>query len=236
MIKLSRRKTMLVFFFLLLLIISLKNHESIFSPVFSGKISGHIVLDAGHGFPDGGAVGSMGTIECSLNIKIANKVQKLLEKSGYKVTMTRTGEDSLSSEEKAIAQRKKEDMQNRLKIISDSNCDIFVSIHMNKFTQPRYNGAQVLYSSKFSQSQTLAQCIQAELHKIPENKTKRSIIKAPESIFLMKKAPIPAVIVECGFLSNYDEEKLLQNKDYQKALAQAISRGIIIYYEGIETK
>ena len=103
---------------------------------------------------------------------------------------------------------------------------------MNKFSDSKYSGAQVIYSGNFPESENLASLIQNQLCLFEENKSKRSHLKAPGSIFLLKNAKIPAVIVECGFLSNFEEEELLGNKKYQKKLAGAISKGIQKYYSG----
>ena len=218
MIFIPRRK--LVIFMLFTCIFALStfiiHHRS--TNVFSDKLTKRIIIDAGHGIPDGVAIGANGTVESTLNIKIAKKIE-------------RTDEDSINTEGKTTASRKRSDMYTRLKIINSSDADMFVSIHMNKFTDPVYRGAQVLYSGNFKESELLAALIQKELHNLSDNKSKRSHLKAPSGIFLLKNAKIPAVIVECGFLSNYEEEKLLNTKEYQKELAKAIAKGIENYYE-----
>ena len=231
MIFIPRRKLVIfVIFISMLSFITLSiHHES--SDVFTGKVTKCIVLDAGHGLPDGGAIGMTGTIESTLNLEIAKKVKKILEKQGYKVIMTRNDENSIYSKGESIAEKKKNDMNKRLEIINSSDADMFISIHMNKFTSSNYRGAQVIYSGNFKESETLAMLIQNELHLVPDNKSKRAPLKAPEGIFLLKKASIPAVIVECGFLSNFDEEKLLCTQKHQKALADAIAKGVKNYYE-----
>lgn len=231
MIFIVRRKAviLMIFTFIFALSTFLLHHQS--TNVFSGELTGRIVVDGGHGLPDGGAIGANGTIESTLNIKIAKLVQKSLSKKGYSVIMTRTGEDAITGESETISARKKSDMHKRLKIINSSKADMFVSIHMNKFPDSRYRGAQVLYSGNFGESALLAGMLQKELHSLPDNKSKRTHLKAPDGIFLLKNAQIPAVIVECGFLSNYDEEKLLNTAEYQKQLAKAIVRGIESYYE-----
>lgn len=231
MIFIPRRKIIVFTIFIAMLaFLSLTLHHQS-SGVFSGKITKRIVLDAGHGLPDGGAIGATGTIESELNIKIAKKVQKLLKKKGYDVIMTREDENSICEDKKGISLRKKIDMQKRLEIINSSGADMFVSIHMNKFSSSSYCGAQVIYSGNYIESETLAGLIQKELHTLPDNKSKRAHLKAPSGIFLLKNAQIPAVIVECGFLSNFDEEKLLCTEKYQNALAKAIAKGIENYYE-----
>jgi len=234
MIFIPRRKIviLLIFtFFLSLPAIFIHIHSK---DVFSEKLTGTVIIDAGHGLPDGGAVGALGTVESSLNLSIAKGIQKNLEKKGYNVIMTREDENSLSDESGNISEKKKKDMRKRLEVINTTGADMFVSIHMNKFTDSRYKGAQVLYSGNFAESEKLAFLIQKRLHSLKENESQRSHMKAPAGLFLLKNAQIPAVLVECGFLSNYDEEKLLNTVKYRKALAKAITKGIEDYYKGEE--
>ncbi|MGN1097981.1 MAG: N-acetylmuramoyl-L-alanine amidase [Clostridia bacterium] len=204
-------------------------------PIFSKSNGRIIVLDAGHGDPDGGAVGATGTVESTLNLAVAKKLQKQLESRGYTVIMTRETESGIHTEKsKTIREKKKEDMYNRLDIINSSGADLFISIHMNLFRTEKYHGAEVLYSDKFENSLLLAELIQAELVAIdPENQT-RTVKKSDGDILLLRQSEIPAVLVECGFLSNIEEEKLLKNKKYQERLACAICDGIVEYYRSIQ--
>lgn len=185
-----------------------------------------IIIDPGHGAPDGGAVSKAGTIESTLNIQISKKIQEELTERGYKVVMTRTDENGLDKKKKA-------DMNMRLDIMTNTPADMFVSIHINKFHQSKYRGAETLYSSNFMQSTLLAQMIMDKIKLIDPTHQTRSIKEADKSLFLMKNATLPAVIVECGFLSNPDEEKLLKDPEYQERLACAICDGIIEYYNNI---
>ncbi len=230
MIIVSRRKLAVFFLFVLLAGIASFSLNYDTTEVFSGKSTGRIIIDAGHGYPDGGAIGITGTVESNLNLKIALYLQKALIKKGYTVIMTRSDENCLSDEGKTIAERKRSDMHKRLEIINNSDADMFVSIHINKFSDSRYRGAQVIYSGNYVQSELLASSIQAELCKLPDNKSKRKETQAPKSIFLLKNADIPAVIVECGFSSNFSEEQLLLTDKYQQELAKAITSGIEDYY------
>lgn len=206
-------------------------------PIFSRSNGRIIVLDAGHGDPDGGAVSRRGTVESGLNLDVAKRLKKQLESRGYKVIMTREDENGLQTEgSKSIRAKKKEDMNKRLEIANGSGADLFVSIHMNLFESEKYRGAEVLYSDKFENSLLLAELIQAELTAIdPENQT-RSAKKADGGIFLLKNAEIPAVLVECGFLSNPEEEKLLKTATYRERLAGAICDGIVEYYRSIQER
>ena len=230
MIFVPRRKIVVfaVFIVIVSFTVAMLHHES--ADVFGGEITKCIVLDAGHGLPDGGAIGMTGTVESVINLEITKMTKDILEKKGYKVIMTREDENSIYAEGENIAEKKKSDMRKRLEIINSSDADMFVSIHMNKFPSSKYCGAQVIYSGNFKESEELAMFIQRELHNIPENKSKREHLKAPDGIFLLKKADLPAVIVECGFLSNFDEEKLLNTEKYQKKLSEAIAKGIENYY------
>jgi len=234
MIVIPYRKLVVLFLFAVLFAVSLGTYKSGEKAVFSGSVTKVIVVDAGHGLPDGGAVGMMGTIESELNIKIAKLLCEELTKKGYSVIMTREDENTIAQIEGSIGEKKKTDMNKRIDIINSSNADMLISIHMNKFTDSRYCGAQVMYSGNFPESQTLASSIQKSLNNLPDNISKRTEAKAPKGIFLLKKAQIPAVITECGFLSNYDEEKLLNTEKYQKELANAILLGIEDYYERID--
>lgn len=231
MIFISRRKIVVLSLFITLLIFSELFSSSSQSPVFSQKPVKRIVLDAGHGFPDGGAIGMSGTIESTLNLKIATALKKILVKKGYEVIMTRSDDNSLSDKKGTISEKKQDDMKKRINIINTSGADIFVSIHMNKYSDSRYRGAQVIYSSNFIQSEHLANFVQTKLCTLTDNKSKRTHLSAPKSIFLLKNAEIPAVIVECGFLSNFEEERLLLTKKYQNEIAAAIADGIENYYK-----
>ena len=145
--------------------------------------------------------------------------------------MTREDENGIHSPSaRGIREKKRDDMHKRLEIANESGADLFISIHMNQFSAEKYRGAEVLYSDKFENSLLLAELIQAQLKEIdPENQT-RTVKKADGNIFLLKNAEIPAVLVECGFLSNQAEEKLLKSESYQKKLAVAIADGVEEYY------
>lgn len=218
------RKKVLISFALLAGMLGITICAANLNAKVSSEDSPCIIIDPGHGLPDGGAIGADGTIESTLNLKVSKLIEKSLKKCKFSVIMTR-------SDENAISDIKKEDMQNRLNIMKESGADIFVSIHMNKFTDSKYSGAQVIYSPNDEYSKVLAESIQSELCALEENKQKREIAQSHPNIYLMKNAVIPAVIVECGFLSNVEEEKLLNQSDYQKKLAFAITNGIKNYYK-----
>jgi len=187
-----------------------------------------IVLDAGHGASDGGAVGISGTEEKELNLKIAQRLQKLLEQTGASVVVTR-------SDDSPIADSKREDMHLRKQYKETSDADIFVSIHMNKFSQPQYSGAQVFYAPDES-SRLLGEYIQEDMRQILNPENNRMAKKADSSIYILKSSSVPSVIVECGFLSNPQEERLLNQSDYQDKVAWSIYSGIIKYFDEKEER
>ncbi len=189
-----------------------------------------IIVDAGHGAPDGGAVGVSGTIEKDINLAIAMKLSEVLEGKGFTVIMTRTGDNGIyDAESETIREMKKSDMNARLSIMKNSGADLFVSIHMNSFTQKSANGLHVFYASNHPEVKTLAEEIQSGIYEITGAAT-HAVKTADERLFLMKKPPVPAILVECGFLSNPQEEEKLKSEDYQSRLSWAIADAIDKYY------
>lgn len=184
-----------------------------------GKV---IVIDPGHGGADGGAVGKNGTVEKELNLQVALRLEALLKKTGAKVILTRNGDF-------ALAETKREDMRMRRSVKNGSGADIFVSIHMNKFSQEKYSGAQVFYSAD-DKSKELAEKIQASLKNILDPSNNREA-KVGEGIFLLGEGSVPSVIVECGFLSNEAEEELLKKAEYREKVAWAVYTGIMDYFK-----
>ncbi len=192
--------------------------------------SGVILIDAGHGGFDGGAVADDGTPEKDINLNIAKKLAMFLRFHGYEVIMTRstdTGTELDSS--KPISDRKKSDMYERLRMMEENSDAIFVSIHLNKFTTSSANGAQVFYSPNKDESQKLGLSIQKTIKELIQPENERVIKRGTKSTFLLYKAKVPAVIVECGFLSNKKELDLLKTEEYQNKMAFAICCGILNY-------
>ena len=189
-----------------------------------------IVLDAGHGKPDEGAESSNGTTEAETNLKIALKVQSLLEQSGATVILTRSDENSIYDlDSKTLKQRKISDLKNRVKIGNESSADAFVSIHLNKIPEQKYSGWQTFYKSSDEKSIKLAKSIQTSLNKSIQKENDRVPMKL-DTVYIIKKVEIPISIVECGFLSNPEEEKNLLNDEYQDRLAWGIYSGIMDYF------
>ena len=198
--------------------------------VTTAKTAKTIVIDAGHGAPDGGALSISGAEESALNLDVALSLSECLKKSGHKVIMTRKDENGIFDENaKTTREKKVSDMHTREKIMNESNADLFLSIHMNKFEIAKYSGPQVFYAPHIEQSELLAKCIQASLIADLKPQMEREIKKSDGSIYLLKKAQVPAALIECGFLSNPDEEKLLLTESYRKKMAQSIAKGINTY-------
>lgn len=193
----------------------------------SGKV---VILDAGHGVPDEGAQSSNGTTEAETNLKITLKVQNLLEQTGCTVILTRSDENAIYDlDSKTLKQKKISDIRNRVKIGNSSSADIFVSIHLNKIPQQQYYGWQCFYQSKNEQSQKLAKQLQSNLNEAIQKENKRVAMKL-DNVYIVKHVEIPLSIVECGFLSNPEEEKQLLEDEYQNKLAWGIYNGIIDYF------
>ena len=200
--------------------------ETVSLPV-SGKV---VVVDAGHGVPDEGAEVGDGTTEAQTNLKIALKLQNLLEQSGCTVILTRSDENGIYDlDSKTLKQKKISDIRNRVKIGNESSADIFVSIHLNKIPQEQYDGWQTFYNKNSEQGQKLAKLIQENLNEAIQKDNKRVAAKI-ENIYIINNVEIPTTIVECGFLSNPQEKELLLRDEYQNRLAWGIYNGIIDYF------
>lgn len=179
-----------------------------------------VVIDAGHGGDDPGKIGINDVLEKEINLQIAKEIKKYLEEAGVTVIMTRENDNSLSSS-------KTEDLQRRVEIIDKSKAEIAVSIHQNSFSSETEQGAQVFYYSESEEGIKIAQILQNYLKILdPEN---RREIKENSSYYLLKRTKTPTVIVECGFLSNWEEAEKLKETKYQEEMAQAISEGILAY-------
>ena len=201
---------------------------------FNGKI---IVLDAGHGIPDGGAVSDSGTIEQGLNLDIVMKLQHMLEQSGAHVILTRSDDYAVADNlNQKIRDIKRSDLRYRKSLRDSDGCDAFISIHMNKFEQPRYHGAQVFYSKTPQDSRALGESLQNALIQVADKNNNRVAKQADDSIFILKESFTPSAIVECGFLSNPEEEAKLNTEEYREKIAYAIYNGICNYFDEIKTK
>lgn len=185
-----------------------------------------VVLDAGHGGADPGKIGINGVPEKEVNLQITMLVKQYLEAQDIEVILTRKTDDGLYDED--ASNKKVQDMKRRIDTIEEADPVITVSIHQNSYPEEYVRGAQVFYYSNSVQGQKLAQYVQDSLVERVDPQNRR-LIKPNDSYYLLKKAPTPIIIVECGFLSNSDEAEKLCDPDYQKRLAWAIHMGILQY-------
>lgn len=191
----------------------------------SGKT---IVIDPGHGGPDGGAVGKDNTLEKDISLEVSKKVQDYLQQSGAVVYLTRETDKDLAEEDmKGLAKRKSADIRKRLEFIEEKDPDFFLTIHLNALPSTRWRGAQTFYYPEYEENKHLANMIQAEIVRNMENTTRQAM--AINGIYLLKHAEAPGALVEIGFLSNEAERELLKQEDYQRQMSASIYEGILRY-------
>ncbi len=182
-----------------------------------------IAIDAGHGGWDPGKTGKNGLNEKDINLDIAQKTAAFLEEAGADVYITRTSDS-------ALGESKRSDMKKRIDIIENSKADIMISIHQNSYPSEKAKGAQVFYFRKSEKGHILADCIQKSLIQCLDEKNTRTA-KENNNYYVLKNTDIPSVIIECGFLSNPEEERLLNTEEYRLKTAWAIFDGILTYFE-----
>lgn len=189
-----------------------------------------IIIDAGHGGFDGGASANDGTVEKDINLQISLKTANMLKLYGFNVIMTRESDTGTEDDEtQSIAKRKKSDLYNRLDFMKENPDAIFVSVHLNKFTTSAANGAQVFYTKNYKEAFSLAQSVQQSITKLIQPENTRVVKQGTDSTYLLKNATVPAIIVECGFLSNKSELEKLKTDEYQSQMAFCIVCGILDY-------
>ena len=194
-----------------------------------------VIVDAGHGGMDGGTVASDGTVEKDVNLAIAQRLCTVLGCAGVDTVMTRTGDASIHDPEcTGVRAQKISDIRNRLHIMEETDNSVFVSIHQNHYTEAKYRGTQVFYSRNDDRSESLAQSIQTAVVTLIQPENTRRIKPCGTEIYLLYHAVRPAVMVECGFLSNPDETQLLKSADYQTQIALAVAQGIMNFIESTE--
>lgn len=191
----------------------------------SGKI---ILLDPGHGGPDGGA-GTGKTLEKDIALDITLKVRDLLQQQGALVVMTRdTDKDLADDDTRGYSRRKVEDLKKRLKMINDSDNDLFISIHLNAIPSSRWSGAQTFYAPHHKENAKAAKFIQEELRNNLGNTNRKA--KPINRVYILENAKKPGALVEVGFLSNPAERANLKKESYQQKVAESIYRGIMRYF------
>lgn len=191
-----------------------------------------ILIDPGHGGIDGGAKSKNGTIEKDINLQISLKLRDNLEEKGYKVYMTRDEDEGLYQKGKTVREKKREDLNRRVEMKKETACDIFVSIHQNMFPQSKCYGAQVWYASN-ENSLNLANVVQESIKESVKDNNKRVSKPAAEAYLILRdKYEGASILVECGFLSNLDEESRLKSDSHQNLIVEGISNGIDKYFNG----
>lgn len=201
----------------------------------TGKI---VVIDAGHGGEDPGAVSAYsGAKEKDITLVIAQKAKTMLEEAGYTVVMTRT-EDILNYDDENLSMtaKRRQDLIKRKKMMDESGADIVVSIHLNAFSDTQYHGAQTFYTKESLSSKKLAISLQTALREILEPENEREALLKSEDIIITKNCKVTTAIVECGFLSNQEEEGKLIDEAYQTKIAEAIKAGVDNYFTVIAPK
>lgn len=203
-----------------------------FAEVFSDKDSPKdvvVVIDAGHGGADPGKVGPSGVNEKEINLAIALKLKERLEQDGIQVVMTRETDMGLYTED--AQNKKREDMEARVRLIEEANPDCVISIHQNSFPEESCKGAQMFYYKDSEQSRLLAELLQKSFAEGLQDGNTR-LAKANSDYYLLRKTACPIVIAECGFLSNPTEEALLLTGEYQEKVAEALYQGFLQWWTG----
>ena len=196
------------------------------------KKKGTVIVDAGHGGEDGGAVGVNGVLEKDINLAIALELEKNLKQNNFEVVMIRSSDVSVGDQSlSTIAERKRSDTKSRLRTVEEAGECILISIHQNHFSEGKYSGAQIFYSGNRPESAELAEAVRQNIVSSLQPENKRENKQADGNIYLLKNCHVPAILVECGFLSNEAETEKLCTESYQKNMAAAIYNGLIDYLE-----
>lgn len=185
-----------------------------------------VVIDAGHGGVDPGAVGKSKVLEKDVALAVSKRLQVLVQQGGAKTIMVREDDSDLGTSQ-GLLKRKREDLAQRIQLAMDVQAEVYLSIHANSFPDPKLTGAQTFYHSDSPEGKLLAQAIQQELNSMTHGKR---VAKGNQDIYVLKKASQAAVTVELGFLSNLEEEQLLMTPEYQEKLAVAIYQGLSVYF------
>ena len=222
---LKLRNLLIAFFILIILLVVVSFNTTNKIETMSKPYTNCIVVDAGHGLPDGGATAN-DIVESDLNLEIAIKLEDRLNSLGYDVIMTREDENNIADEDKqkSISEMKRSDLTNRVKIINDSEADFCVSIHLNKYSSEKYWGWQTFYNSASEEGKRLAVNIQKGIGNFIDKNNNRQALTI-SNIKIVDKTNIPVVIVECGFISNLEEATLLKDSEYQEKLVSRNLRG-----------
>lgn len=220
-----------IFFLIICLLSAVRINKNTISVSVPPDNRPTVIIDAGHGGEDGGAISSSGLLEKDINLSIALTLQKLFTQSGFEVVMTRTEDKAIYSENcESLREKKVSDIHNRTNICNQNQNNIFISIHQNKFEQSKYSGTQVFYSSNNILSSELAECIQNVIKGTLQKNNNRQCKPSDDNVYILKHAEVPAILIECGFLSNPQEEASLKTEQYRNQLAFAIFSGFLEFY------
>ncbi len=197
----------------------------------------NVIIDAGHGGIDGGAVAVDGTVEKDINLRIALKVRDILEFLGVNTVMTRETDISIhDAGVEGIRQQKISDIRNRTKLTKETKNAVYVSIHQNHYSRSEYKGTQVFYSPNNPRSEILAGILQDEFVSVLQPQNKRKIKKSGTEIYILYHAECPAVMIECGFLSSPEETALLKDEDYLNKFSILTVSGILKFINNISSE
>lgn len=222
-------KTVIIYFVIILSILFLSlgwNHSV---TVFADKqiLQNTVVIDAGHGGVDGGAVSCTGVFESTINLEISTRLNDLMRLLGIHTVMIRDTDRSVYTSGETIAAKKISDIKERVRIVNSTPNALLISIHQNNFQQRQYFGSQVFYNEQ-SGSKELAEMLQSSFRANLDPNNRRQIKKS-SGVYLMEHIDGPGVLIECGFLSNQTEEALLRNGEYQKKLSCVIASSVSQY-------
>ncbi len=188
------------------------------------------IIDAGHGGIDGGAIGADGTPEKDINLQISLYLNEILRSYGFNTVMIREDDRSVHSDSaKTVREIKVSDIHNRMSVMENTDNCIFISIHQNSYNSSKYWGTQVFYSPNTLESKLLADEIQQSVVSLLQSNNERQIKECGKSVYLLYYAKKPAVLVECGFITNYSDLELLKNEEYQRKMAFSVANGILNY-------
>lgn len=216
--------------FLIAIVLALLGSETATVMSESSPLEGRhcIVIDAGHGGEDGGATSCAGILESKYNLDIALRLEKVFQLLGFQTKMVRTGDHAIHTEGETIAARKASDLKERVKLANGTDNGLLISIHQNYFSESQYSGAQVFYPDT-EDSEALAKLLQSNIRNTLNPGSTRQAKKA-SGIYLMEHISCPGVLIECGFISNPQEEAKLRSMEYQKILCCVIVTAVSDYF------
>jgi len=223
------RRTIIIYLLIVaaFLVIPLIGNQAITTYANNMQTNRYVVIDAGHGGVDGGAVSCTGVYESHINLQIALKLDDLMHLLGIHTVMIRDTDRSVYTEGTTIAAKKVSDIKERVRIVNETPNALFVSIHQNNFQDPRYSGAQVFYNSQ-TNSKPLAEKLQSAFREYLNPSNNRTV-KKTSGVYLMEHINCNGVLIECGFLSNHREEAKLRDNAYQKSICCVIATTISQY-------